>query len=41
MVKLEEIKKDSVLNGIVPGQSVKIASIAPIGNNPITVSSCR
>jgi hypothetical protein len=37
MVKLEEIKKDSVLNGIVPGQSVRIASVDPIGNDALSV----
>ncbi len=37
MVKLEDIKKDSILNGIVPGHSVKIASVDPIGNDAVSV----
>ncbi|MBN1931788.1 MAG: DUF3883 domain-containing protein [Desulfobacterales bacterium] len=37
MVKLEEIKKDSVLNGIVLGQSVKIASVDGIGEDAISI----
>ena len=37
MVKLEDIQKDAMLNGIVPGQSVKIAGVDPIGNDAVSV----
>jgi len=37
MVHLQEIKKDSVLSGIIPGQSVTIISVEPIGDDALTV----
>jgi len=37
MVKLEELKKDALLNGIVPGQAVKVASVDRIGEDAISV----
>jgi superfamily II DNA or RNA helicase len=37
MVKLDQIKKDAVLSGIVPGQSVKIASVDQIGDDAVSV----
>lgn len=37
MVKLEEIKKDAVLNGIVAGESVKVASVDHIGDDAVSV----
>jgi hypothetical protein len=38
MVKLEEFKKDSILKGIIPGQSVRIVSIDSIGNDAVSVN---
>ncbi|MBU0995378.1 MAG: DUF3883 domain-containing protein [Proteobacteria bacterium] len=37
MVKLEDIKKDSVLNGIIPNQSVKIVGIDRIGEDSLSI----
>jgi len=37
MVNLQDRKKDSILNGIVPGQSVTIISVEPIGDDTLTV----
>lgn len=37
MVKLQDIKKGSVLNGLIPGQSVKIVSVEPIGDDALTI----
>jgi len=37
MVKLEEITKDAVLNGITPGQSVKIVSVDKVGDDAISI----
>jgi len=37
MVKLEEITKDAVLNGITPGQSVKIVSVDNVGDDAISI----
>ena len=37
MVSLQDIKKDATLNGIIPGQSVTIISVEPIGDDALTV----
>lgn len=37
MVKLEDIKKDSVLNGIIPNQSVKIVGTDRIGDDSLSI----
>jgi hypothetical protein len=37
MLKLEEIQKNAVLNGIEPGQVVRIVTTEPVGDNALTV----
>jgi SNF2 family DNA or RNA helicase len=37
MVKLEEINKDALLNGIIPGQTIKIVNVDHIGEDTISV----
>ena len=37
MIELEQIKKDSVINGIIPGQAVTIVSVEAIGDDALTV----
>ncbi|WP_457573269.1 helicase-related protein [Desulfolithobacter sp.] len=37
MVRLQDIKKDAVLDGVVPGQAVTILSVEPIGDDALTV----
>jgi len=37
MIKLEDIKKDSLINGILPGRSVKIVSTEKIGGDTLTI----
>jgi len=37
MLKLEDISKDALLNGITPGQSVKIVSVDPVGDDAVSV----
>ena len=39
MIHLEDINKDAVLNGILPGQSVKIVSIEPVGDDVREIAS--
>ncbi|RXE56040.1 RNA helicase [Methanoculleus taiwanensis] len=37
MLRLEDIKKDATVNGIEPGQIVRIVSTDPVGENALTV----
>lgn len=37
MLKLSEIRKDAIIDGIVSGQTVKVVSIEPIGDEALTV----
>ncbi|HNV72347.1 MAG TPA: DEAD/DEAH box helicase, partial [Candidatus Ozemobacteraceae bacterium] len=37
MVKLEEIKNSAFLNGIEPGQAVRVVTTEPVGDNALTV----
>ncbi len=37
MIKLEEIQKDSVISGIVPGRSVKVVSTEKVGEDSLTI----
>ena len=36
MLKLEDIKKDALINGIEPGQVVRVVTTEPIGDNALT-----
>ena len=37
MLRLEDIKKDAAVNGIEPGQTVRIVTTGPVGENALTV----
>lgn len=37
MIKLEDISKDSLIHGIIPGRSVKIVSTEKIGSDSLTI----
>jgi len=37
MLRLEDIRKDAVVNGIEPGQVVRIVTTEPVGENSLTV----
>ena len=37
MLKLEEIKKDAQVRGIVEGQVVRVVTVEPIGEHALTV----
>ena len=37
MANLEDIKKDSIVSGIIPGHAVKIVTVERIGDDAITV----
>ncbi len=37
MLPLSEIKKDSIVNGIIPGHAVKVISVDAIGDDAVTV----
>jgi SNF2 family DNA or RNA helicase len=37
MIKLEDIKKDAQIRGIVPNQIVRIITVDPVGENAVTV----
>ena len=37
MVRLDDIKKDSVLRGIIPATPVKVVTVENIGNDALTV----
>ena len=37
MLKLEEIKKDAQVKGIIDGQIVRIVTIEPVGEHALTV----
>ena len=37
MLKLEDIKKDAQVKGIVDGQIVRIVTVEPIGDHALTV----
>ena len=37
MVKLADIRKDSLLVGIIPNQGVKIVAVDPVGEDAVTV----
>ncbi len=37
MLRLEDITKDAAVNGIEPGQVVRIVTTEPIGENALTV----
>ena len=37
MLRLEDIRKDAAVNGLEPGQIVRIISTDPVGENALTV----
>ena len=37
MLRLEDITKDAAVNGIEPGQTVRIVTTGPVGENALTV----
>lgn len=37
MLKLEDIKKDAAISGIVPGEVVRVVTIEPVGDHALTV----
>ncbi|HDK5236357.1 TPA: hypothetical protein PS823_004342 [Klebsiella pneumoniae] len=37
MLKLEEIKKDAQIRGIIEGQVVRVVTVEPIGEHALTV----
>lgn len=37
MLKLEDIKKDAAISGIVPGEVVRVVTIEPVGEHALTV----
>lgn len=37
MLKLEDIRKDALVNGIKPGQVVRVVTTEPVGNHAVTV----